>query len=106
MRFKAKKNNAGTGWDVIDTKTERLVVWVYDQMHGYHRPEVDKERANLFADALNGKFQDEIAILKSAILQTLDDNAHLADGENCTLFTLKLALRELGCPWDGDKKTS
>lgn len=31
--------------------------------------------------------------LRSAIQQTLDENGHLADGENCTLIVLKRALK-------------
>lgn len=34
----------------------------------------------------------EIDRLRAAIRQTLDDNGHLADGENCTLIVLKCAL--------------
>ncbi len=34
--------------------------------------------------------------LIAAIKKTLNDNLHLADGDNCTLITLKLVLRELG----------
>lgn len=45
---------------------------------------------------------DVIEILRTAINKTLDDNAHLADGENCTLLALKIALRETGEPWEGD----
>lgn len=32
---------------------------------------------------------DEIGRLHAAIVQTLDENKHLADGENCTLIKLK-----------------
>jgi len=38
----------------------------------------------------------------AAICQTLDANRNLADGENCTLLALKVALRESGTPWSGD----
>lgn len=41
--------------------------------------------------------------LLQAIRQTLDENGHLADGENCTLIVLKRALREVGVPWKGDE---
>jgi hypothetical protein len=41
--------------------------------------------------------------LRAAISKTLDENGHLADGENCTLLPLKLALRETGTPWAGDE---
>lgn len=44
----------------------------------------------------------EREILRAAICQTLDANGHLADGENCTLLPLKLALRKVGAPWAGD----
>jgi hypothetical protein len=40
--------------------------------------------------------------LMAAIETTLDENAHLADGEVCTLLLLKIALRRVGKPWDGD----
>lgn len=43
-----------------------------------------------------------IETLRAAIVKTLDDNAHLADGENCTLLALKIALRETGEPWEGE----
>lgn len=36
----------------------------------------------------------EIVRLRSAIQQTLDENGHLADGDNCTLIALKLALKQ------------
>lgn len=35
---------------------------------------------------------DEIERLRNAIRETLAENAHLADGENCTLRKLKMAL--------------
>lgn len=44
----------------------------------------------------------EVERLREAIRQTLDANGHLADGENCTLLRLKVALRESGVPWAGD----
>jgi hypothetical protein len=34
----------------------------------------------------------ELARVHSAILQTLDENSHLADGDNCTLIALKRAI--------------
>ena len=45
---------------------------------------------------------DEVSRLRGAIGKTLDANCHLADGENCTLLSLKVALRESGSPWSGD----
>ena len=37
-------------------------------------------------------FKIEIRKLKSAIRETIEDNLHLADGENCTLIKLKRAI--------------
>lgn len=34
----------------------------------------------------------EVRRLRAAIQQTLDENGHLADGDNCTLIVLKRAL--------------
>jgi hypothetical protein len=34
----------------------------------------------------------EIIKLKAAIRQTLDENGHLADGDDCTLIHLKTAI--------------
>ena len=36
----------------------------------------------------------EVELLRAAIVQTLNENAHLADGDNCTLIALKRALPE------------
>lgn len=44
----------------------------------------------------------EIARLRSAIQDTLTDNGHLADGENCTLIKLKRAMS----PNDGAQRTA
>ena len=33
--------------------------------------------------------------LKQAVKETLEDNCHLADGENCTLIKLKKAFEKL-----------
>lgn len=53
--------------------------------------------------------KDDVASLRtqrdylvSAAWRTLDENGHLADGENCTLIALKVALRNIGAPWAGD----
>lgn len=35
---------------------------------------------------------DEISRLRNAIKETLEENAHLADGDNCTLIKLKHAI--------------
>jgi hypothetical protein len=37
-------------------------------------------------------FKIEIRKLKAAIRETIEDNLHLADGENCTLIKLKRAI--------------
>lgn len=39
---------------------------------------------------------DENMVLRQAIRRTINDNLHLADGENCTLIVLKRALRAVG----------
>ena len=36
--------------------------------------------------------KERIAHLETAIRKTIDDNRHLADGDNCTLIDLKKAL--------------
>jgi hypothetical protein len=41
--------------------------------------------------------------LRQAIRKTLNDNRHLADGDVCTLLALKIALRKVGSPWEGDE---
>lgn len=41
----------------------------------------------------------EVENLRSAIRNTLNENAHLADGDVCTLSELKSALRKSGTPW-------
>jgi hypothetical protein len=38
--------------------------------------------------------------LASAIIKTLDANSHLADGDVCTLKSLKDALLSVGIDWD------
>lgn len=38
----------------------------------------------------------EIDRLRAAITKTLDENSHLADGDNCTLIELKRAVPEWG----------
>lgn len=45
-----------------------------------------------------------ISVLRAAIVKTLEDNGHLADGEDCTLSALKRALRDVEMPWEGDKE--
>lgn len=38
--------------------------------------------------------EERIAELEEAIIKTLNDNAHLADGDNCTLADLKKVINE------------
>jgi len=59
-----------------------------------------KDRGLLFKQSVT--LRRERDILRSAICQTLNSNGHLADGEVCTLLALKVALRKVGLPWDGD----
>jgi hypothetical protein len=40
------------------------------------------------------RLNDHIQWIENAIRKTLDENRHLADGENCTLIELKKALPE------------
>lgn len=37
---------------------------------------------------------EEIGRLRNAIKETLDENGHLADGDDCTLIKLKMAIGE------------
>jgi len=39
----------------------------------------------------------ERGTLLGAITKTLEENAHLADGENCTLIDIKRAAARVGC---------
>ena len=57
----------------------------------------------LLIDLAREPLQAKIDALMQAIRQTLDDNGHLADGENCTLIVLKRALRKIGVPWKDDE---
>lgn len=38
--------------------------------------------------------KDRIALLETAIVTTLNENRHLADGEDCTLINIKRAVPE------------
>lgn len=40
----------------------------------------------------------EIERLRAAIVQTLNENGHLADGDNCTLIALKRAMPDWELP--------
>ena len=55
------------------------------------------------AAAERDALQKEVDRLRGAICQTLDANGHLADGEVCTLLSLKVAPRESGAPWAGEE---
>lgn len=41
------------------------------------------------------ELETENAILREAIMDCLQENGHLADGENCTLIGLKRALKNI-----------
>jgi hypothetical protein len=41
---------------------------------------------------------DEVERLRAAIIQTLNENGHLADGDNCTLIALKRAMPDWELP--------
>jgi len=49
----------------------------------------DDERLYAEADILMSEAADEIERLRLAIIETLDENGHLADGDNCTLIKFK-----------------
>lgn len=54
-------------------------------------------------DALAATISD----LRAAITETLAENRHLADGENCSLIKLKRAIKHkndcaCGMPWEPD----
>jgi len=40
-----------------------------------------------------------VRVLEAAIIKTLNENAHLADGDVCTLIDLKKSLADIGKPW-------
>lgn len=40
----------------------------------------------------------EVERLRAAIIQTLNENGHLADGDNCTLIALKRAMPDWELP--------
>ena len=67
--------------------------------------EDDEVKLKRYDDLVNlvEELHDEAMILRQAIRQTLYANGHLADGEICTLLALKVALREVGTPWDGNE---
>jgi hypothetical protein len=59
------------------------------------------ERVNIFQIEPNAAALSEISRMatehqkmRDAIEITLDENAHLADGDNCTLIRLKNAIKE------------
>ena len=82
------RSNAGLGSNVVPirptvgmSKLEQLRAFVAWEQ------EDNPEKTHIAAWALF-----EIERLRAAIQQTLDENGHLADGDNCTLIALKLAL--------------
>lgn len=50
----------------------------------------------LQAKLVGAKYKQQRDALVAAIQQTLDENGHLADGDNCTLIVLKRALESVG----------
>lgn len=67
-----------------------------------NRSIVTSVSAKLFAKHIAAQVEERADKLRAAICKTLDENRHLADGEFCTLHTLKVALRETGAPWVGE----
>ena len=85
-------------------------IWVNDPKHGFLRrvsftpedgyvgyvPMDTLDAANSLAEAAMRRLvrvKEELKAAQDAIRRTLDENGHLADGENCTLIHLKRALR-------------
>jgi len=60
--------------------------------------DADDELMNFASTAINAYHaqKEEITRLRGAIEQTLKENMHLADGDDCTLFRLKEALENKG----------
>jgi len=56
----------------------------------------DKAYPKRLGEALDSgvEMAERCEILESAIRQTLSDNGHLADGDNCMLILLKRAIGE------------
>lgn len=65
----------------------------------------DEVKAKRYDDLANlvEELHNDNMTLRQAIRKTLNENGHLADGENCTLIVLKQALRKVGTPWAGDE---
>ena len=53
---------------------------------------IETKQGLIVATEMIISLQKENSYLKKAILETLAENGHLADGENCTLIKLKRAL--------------
>ncbi len=60
------------------------------------------ESVPMIAPAVIGEAIDatiaEVERLRAAIIQTLNENGHLADGDNCTLIALKRAMPDWELP--------
>ena len=69
---------------------------IVDHFESYTGGYVDKVECKSIAEDADDRIasqQREIDELKSAIRETLIENANLADGDNCTLIKLKNVLR-------------
>ena len=85
---KFNKKNVENAPDKIKASAEEMIktpIWMIEQILLKH------EKAVL---ETMGEMQQEIDRLRAAIQQTLDENGHLADGDNCTLILLKLAMEK------------
>lgn len=66
-----------------------------NDLPGYLQETLDENIKRLRLALLNDdrdELLEYIDMLRSAILETLDENGHLADGDNCTLIKLKRAV--------------
>jgi hypothetical protein len=56
----------------------------------YEMDMLEKQRDDLMVRLAEA--EDEASALRAAMRRTLQENRHLADGENCTLWRLKKAV--------------
>ena len=54
----------------------------------------NKSQSQQYLHTLCWGAAEEISRLRAAIKQTLDENGHLADGDNCTLIVLKNVIKD------------
>lgn len=78
--------------DKIKAGAEEMIktpIWMIEQILLKHEKAVLETMWEM-----QWEMQQEIDRLRAAIQQTLDENGHLADGNNCTLILLKRAMEK------------